>query len=250
MAQLEDLKEGVKVRGILPQQEVSVVGVTWHGTIAVEVIYKRPDRQPSTEPPFRSDGQSLEIFQTKRTWTCSAEGELVPAVNVEEDGKLVELDTGGNPYGEQRYELDGWDFASQVAEMDNGGFLLPSFAMSSSPRRQADTWLAQCTATGELMWQRSSGEPGFGDYASSLIRLLDGTHLLVSIANGISLSRVDEYRSVLWRRSLVGESVYEATALRELADGGYLVEVVIQITDSRSRDAILLRTYAGGHIGE
>lgn len=55
MAELEDLGPGVKVKGIAPQQEVSVVDVKWHGTAAVELVYKCPDGQPATQLLFRSD---------------------------------------------------------------------------------------------------------------------------------------------------------------------------------------------------
>jgi superfamily II DNA or RNA helicase len=76
MAQLEDLKPGVKVKGILPQQEISVVGVQWHGTTAIELFYKRPDGQPGTQLLYRSDEPSLEIVQTQRTWAFHADGDL------------------------------------------------------------------------------------------------------------------------------------------------------------------------------
>ncbi len=38
MAQLEDLKPGVKVNGIIPGQTVPVVNVQWHGSTAVERV--------------------------------------------------------------------------------------------------------------------------------------------------------------------------------------------------------------------
>ncbi len=76
MANLDDLKPGVKVRGILPQQEVTVVGVQWHGNTAVEIFYKRQDGQPGTQLLYRSDEPNLEIAATRRTWTFHADGDL------------------------------------------------------------------------------------------------------------------------------------------------------------------------------
>jgi outer membrane protein assembly factor BamB len=180
----------------------------------------------------------------------TVEGDLILAISVEEDGGLAELDADGNVRWTKRYELAGWQFASQIAETDDGGFLLVGFSMSSGSRRQADTWLARCTSTGDLEWETSFGEPAFDDYATSLIRLKDGTYLIGSIANGMLLSRVDQDGNVLWRRSLVGQTVYGADGLIELEDGGYLVAGFIQIVNGRSYDAILLRTDAEGQIGE
>ena len=43
MTQLEDLKPGVGIKGILPGQSVAVVDVKWHGSSAVELVYRRAD---------------------------------------------------------------------------------------------------------------------------------------------------------------------------------------------------------------
>ncbi len=178
------------------------------------------------------------------------EGDLVLAVSVDEDGGLVKLAADDSTQWSHRYELPGWQYASQVAQTEDSGFLLAGFSMSSSPR-QADTWLARCTSTGELVWQTSFGESAFDDYANSLIRLSDGTYLIGAIANGVLLSRVDEDGNVLWRRSLLEqEMVYGGMALTELEDGGFLVGGLIQLIGGRSYDAILLRTDAEGRVGE
>ncbi|MEW5870740.1 MAG: hypothetical protein AB1894_15815 [Chloroflexota bacterium] len=195
--------------------------------------------------------------QEKRQTACSdpLESDLVLAVNVQEDGKLVELDADGNLQWEQRYELPGWQYASRVAQTEDGGFLLTGFSMSgwttSSLPQQTDTWLAGCTSTGELEWETSFGDPSFDDYGTSMIRLSDGTYLIGAIANGILLSRVDESGNVLWRRSLLKQrTVYGSMALTELEEGGYLVAGLIQLVNGRSYDAILLRTDAEGRVGE
>jgi dipeptidyl aminopeptidase/acylaminoacyl peptidase len=180
----------------------------------------------------------------------TADGDLVLAVVVEEDGGLVKLDADGNTHWTKRYELAGWQFASQIAPTDDGGFLLAGFSMSSSPRRQADTWLARCTPAGELEWEKSFGDAAHDDYGTSLIRLEDGTYLIGGIGNGMLLSRVDQEGNLLWRRSLVGQSVYGSDGLIELEGGGYLVAGFIQIVNGRSYDAILLRTDSEGQLAE
>ena len=178
------------------------------------------------------------------------EGDLVLAVSAEEDAKLVKLEADGRIQWAHRYELAGWQFGSQVAHTEGGGFLLAGFSMSSSPR-QADTWLARCTSAGELEWETSFGETAFDDYANSLIRLSDGTYLIGAIANGVLLRCVDEDGNVLWRRSLLEQqTVYGGMALAELDDGGYLVAGLIELIGGRSYDAILVRTDAEGRVGE
>jgi hypothetical protein len=39
MTRLEDLKPGLQLQGIVPQQLVTIVDVKWHGTAAVELAY-------------------------------------------------------------------------------------------------------------------------------------------------------------------------------------------------------------------
>jgi len=205
-----------------------------------------PDGEVIWEYTAASPGEELVVDALE-----TADGDLVLAVVAEEDGQLVKLDAGGNIRWTQRYELAGWQYASQIAETDDGGFLLAGFSMSSGSRRQADTWLARCTPTGELEWETSFGDSTFDDYASSLIRLSDGTYLIGAIANGVLLSCVDEDGSVLWRRSLLDQrTVYGSMALIELEDGGYLVAGLIQLINGRSYDAILLRTDANGQVEE
>jgi hypothetical protein len=196
---------------------------------------------------FIGDGPDDEIILDALE---TAEGGLVLAVAAAEDGKLVQLDAEGNLQWAKRYELAGWQYASQIAPTETGGFILAGFSMSEGPQRQADTWLARCTSTGELEWETSFGNPAFDDYATSLIRLRDGTYLIGAIANGMLLSRVDEDGDVRWRQSLVGETVYGAMALTELEQGGYLVAGLIQLINGRSYDAILLRTDPEGAVEE
>jgi outer membrane protein assembly factor BamB len=183
----------------------------------------------------------LDALETK-------EGDLVLAVGIAEDGKLVKLDAGGHVQWEKRYELSGWQYASSLAQTEDGGYLLAGFSMN--PYGHADIWLAHCTTTGEMEWEKAFGDSNRDDYATSLIRLRDGTYLFGGIANGMLLGRVDKDGNVLWMRSLVGHVVYGSQALIELEDDGYLVAGFIQITNGRSYDAILLRTDSSGQVGE
>ena len=178
----------------------------------------------------------------------TTEGDLVLAVGIASDGKLVKLDSNGQVQWEKRYELPGWQFASQVAQSEDGGFLLAGFAMGS--KSQADTWLAHCTSTGEMEWETSFGNPSFDDYANSMIQLKDGTYLIGNIGNGMLLTNIDEDGDILWDRSLIGTAVYGARELVQLEDGGFLVAGFIQIRNGRSYDAIILRTNADGNIEE
>lgn len=75
MAALEELKPGLQVTGIIPQQAVAIVDVKRHGASAVELFYKRPDGRPGTQLLFRNDEPNLEIIQSQSAWTFAADGD-------------------------------------------------------------------------------------------------------------------------------------------------------------------------------
>lgn len=180
----------------------------------------------------------------------SAGGDLILAVGIAEDGELVRLASDGKVLWTKRYELTGWQFGSQVIQTGDGGFLLAGFSMSTGSHRNADTWLAHCSPSGDLEWEKSFGDSATDDYATSLIRLRDGTYLMGGIGQGVLLSKVQEDGKVLWTRSLIGQFVHGADALIELDDGGYLVAGFIQKSNGRSYDAIILRTDEEGWVVE
>src|SRR4051794_30831416 len=63
LSQLEDLKLGAAVAGILPNRLVSVVSVHWHGSSAVELTYKGPDGKVGNELLYRHDEHRIEIAE-------------------------------------------------------------------------------------------------------------------------------------------------------------------------------------------
>ena len=73
---LEDLKPDTKVKGIIPQQPVTVVDVKWHGSVAVELFYKRADGQTGSQLLYRQDEPNLEVAGTKRSWDFNSDGAL------------------------------------------------------------------------------------------------------------------------------------------------------------------------------
>jgi hypothetical protein len=61
MARLEELTRGASLRGILPDSQVTVVDVKWHGSAALELTYKDPSGKPGNELLYRDREPTLEI---------------------------------------------------------------------------------------------------------------------------------------------------------------------------------------------
>ncbi len=71
---LEDLKPNAAVRGILPDCLVTVVGVQWFGSEALELTYKDPGGRPGNVLLYRHDEPRLEVAEQGRPWSFDGDG--------------------------------------------------------------------------------------------------------------------------------------------------------------------------------
>ena len=81
MAELEQLKRGTIVKGLLPSGPVTVIDVSWFGSTAVEVTFKDSSGKLGNEILYRDRESSLEILDSGRTWTYDADGNLFRLVS-------------------------------------------------------------------------------------------------------------------------------------------------------------------------
>ncbi|MDW8364201.1 MAG: hypothetical protein RMK74_17560, partial [Myxococcales bacterium] len=61
MSKLEELRPNASVRGILPDGLVTVVGVHWFGSEAIELTYKDSSGRVANELLYRHDEPRLEV---------------------------------------------------------------------------------------------------------------------------------------------------------------------------------------------
>ena len=81
MAKLEDIVAGVMLKGIIPDEYVSVVHTKWHGNNVLEVTYKDNTGAPSIELIYRERESSLDIADAGRKWSFTVDGELFRLVS-------------------------------------------------------------------------------------------------------------------------------------------------------------------------
>ena len=75
MAQLEELTPGTIIKGILPNQHVTVVAATWLGTAGIELTYKAADGRLGSELLYRTSEPSVEIVTASLPWSFDGDGE-------------------------------------------------------------------------------------------------------------------------------------------------------------------------------
>ena len=81
MARLEDLTQGTIVKGILPNQHVTVVAATWLGTAGIELTYKTADGKLGSELIYRTSESSLEIVTESLPWSFDGDSEMFRLVS-------------------------------------------------------------------------------------------------------------------------------------------------------------------------
>jgi superfamily II DNA or RNA helicase len=78
---LEELTKDSSVKGILPQQAVTVVDVKWFGSDALELTYKDPGGRLGNELLYRHNEDTLEIVTQERPWSFNGDGALLRLVS-------------------------------------------------------------------------------------------------------------------------------------------------------------------------
>ena len=75
MVNLSDLKPGLQLIGLLPDETVTLIEATPHGPTALEITYRRANGQPATQILYESDAAPLSVRQPQTTWDFSAPGD-------------------------------------------------------------------------------------------------------------------------------------------------------------------------------
>ncbi len=91
MTRLEDLQPTAAVRGILPDQIVTVVSVQWFGSEALELTYKAPSGRVANELLYRHDEQRLQIVEHGRPWSFDGDGHMFRLVSEAHRIRLAHL---------------------------------------------------------------------------------------------------------------------------------------------------------------
>ena len=88
---LEDIQTNTTIRGILPDGLVTVVGVQWFGSDALELTYKTDTGKVANEILYRHDEARLEIVETGRPWSFDGDGALFRLVSEAQRIRLAHL---------------------------------------------------------------------------------------------------------------------------------------------------------------
>lgn len=81
MARLEELKRGATVKGILPDAFITVIDVSWIGSVAIELTYKDSKGKLANELIYRDREGDLEIMESGKPWSFDGDSNLFRLVS-------------------------------------------------------------------------------------------------------------------------------------------------------------------------
>ena len=148
------------------------------------------------------------------------------------DFMLMKTDASGTAVWTRFHDAGYVDSPRDVQETSDGGFILAGYteALYGSPM---DSYLVKTDAVGIVEWERTFGGI-HDDWAHSVQQTSDGGFVLAGGTEGVSspayapeydfyMVRTTANGTELWSRSFGGPDREVATAVREAANGGYLL---------------------------
>ena len=91
MTRLEDLTPNAAIRGIIPDQTVTVVNTQWFGSEALELTYKDSSGRVANELLYRYDEPRIELVEFGRPWSFDGDGALFRLVSEANRIRLAHL---------------------------------------------------------------------------------------------------------------------------------------------------------------
>jgi SNF2 family DNA or RNA helicase len=91
MSKLEDLLPTTTVRGVLPDELVTVISVQWFGSEALELTYKTPLGRVANTLLYRDDELRIDVVENGRPWSFDGDGALFRLVSEAQRIRLAHL---------------------------------------------------------------------------------------------------------------------------------------------------------------
>lgn len=151
----------------------------------------------------------------------------------QEDFWVVKLNPAGNIEWEKALGGSGSDIAKCVRQTADGGYIVAGRSDSADGNitgnnGYADGWIVKLDQTGNIVWQKSFGGPGFEEF-TAVETTADGGYVMagsITVA-GSDLNywivKTDSSGNMQWSKNYGGSSSDTANSLKPTPDGGYII---------------------------
>jgi PKD repeat protein len=225
-----------------------VWNVTFSGNLADEVYALRQTADggylaagmTTSTNAFFFNGSSLYLPSTGLHGPSPGASHDVLLVKVSRDGALEwQKCLGGNDFDVAtsiEATNDGGSILAGITKSNNTGDIGPTHNTWPLGLGPGDIWVAKLTGTGGIVWSRSLGGTATEDGTPAVQQTSDGGYIVVGktwsndgdVAGFHGLTdawavKLTPSGAIAWQRCLGGTGAEQAIAVRQTADGGYLV---------------------------
>lgn len=134
----------------------------------------------------------------------------------------------------------GNDYANSITQTSDGGYVVAGYTNSVDGdvvgnHGGDDVWVVKLSPTGVVEWSKALGGTG-NEVATYVIQSADGGYVIAGFSSSNDgdvtgnhgnddawVVKLDSAGNLLWQKSLGGNNNDAATAIQQLADGGYIV---------------------------
>ncbi|NER09842.1 hypothetical protein SAMN06265375_101639 [Muriicola jejuensis] len=170
---------------------------------------------------------------------------------------VVKVSEAGELIWEHSYGGTGIDIAQDIAQTEDGGYVITGSTISSdgdvsASHGESDIWVIRINAQGELLWERTYGGSGF-DAAESIRPTRDGGFVIAGNSrssdqdlntnageNDLWILKVDSRGALVWAQAFGGTDLDFGFDTMETSDGAILV-----VGESKSSDLFPLQNRGG-----
>jgi len=181
---------------------------------------------------------------------------------------IVKLDETGNIEWEKSYGGSGGDYAMAVQQTTDGGYVVTGSTASSdgdvtgNENATLSYWVVKLDENGELQWQEFY-EGEYPGYLFDLQQTTDGGYIMVGAAmiiepftgiavNDLWVIKTNETGLPEWEQTITGNGADYADAVKQTADGGYIISGYSWSTDIINNqgegDALLVKLNSAGNV--
>jgi hypothetical protein len=164
---------------------------------------------------------------------------------------LIKTGDRGDTVWTRTYGGIGNDIGYSVCQANDGGYVVVG-RTESFGAGGGDVWLVRTDSAGDTTWTRLFGGTS-DDGGASVQQTMDGGYILVgytcsSGAGGqdVYLIKTDANGDTQWTRTYGGAGADAGHAVRQIADGGYIIVGNTESFGAGGQDVWLVKTDAGG----
>ncbi len=161
---------------------------------------------------------------------------------------LLKLDAAGSLQWQKTYGGSGDERAGKVLQTADGGYILAGTTTSTdgdviNNHGMEDAWIVKIDISGNIQWQKSYGGSN-NEGANDIAITSDGGYILAgssSSGNGDAtgnhgneddwIIKIDASGNIQWQKQFGGSNADQANAVKQTADGGYIIAGITESND-------------------